>query len=101
MIPPPPSLGADHETSTSAHLPAVARHAQERLGRSGYLALREVSCLVSDGDLHLFGCLPSHYLKQVAQEIALSVEGACHVINRIIVLAPECRGGPSREIPAL
>ena len=99
MIPLPP-FRTDDQTSKSVPIPAIARKAQERLERSSYLALREVSCFASEGDLHLFGCLPSQYLKQLAQETALSVEGACRVINRIIVLAPGSRGGQGRESPA-
>jgi len=82
--------GADHEIDECPP-PAVAYEAEERLRRSGYLALRDVSCLASDGVLSLHGCLPSYYLKQVAQELAAGVDGARHVINRIEVLAPAGR----------
>jgi osmotically-inducible protein OsmY len=84
--------GTDHPiSSTSAPLPALAHAAEQRLWRSGYLALRNVSCRACDGVVSLHGCLPSYYLKQVAQELASGVEGARLVINRIEVLAPAGR----------
>jgi len=73
------------ETSTSPHIPAIVREAEERLGRSRYTALRDVSCLASDGILYLHGRLPSQYLKQVAQEVASGAGGVRHVVNRIEV----------------
>ncbi len=79
---------ADPENSTSPHLPAIVREVQERLGRSSYRALRDVSCIASDGVLHLHGCLPSHYLKQVAQEVASGAVGVRHLVNRIVVSRP-------------
>lgn len=66
-----------------------------RLRRSGYLALRDVSCDVRGGMLSLHGRLPTHYLKQVAQAIAVEVEGVTSVVNRIDVVAskPGAVGG--------
>jgi osmotically-inducible protein OsmY len=85
----PPALPhANRETSTSAHLPANAREAEERLGKSSYRALRDVSCLASGGVLYLHGCLSSHYLKQVAQEVVSGAAGVHHVVNRIVVSRP-------------
>ncbi len=42
---------------------------EARLRRSGYLALRDVSCDVRAGTVRLHGQLPTYYLKQVAQEV--------------------------------
>jgi osmotically-inducible protein OsmY len=89
--------GAEYKSTPSVQLAGVAHEATERLWRSGYLALREVSCAASDGVVWLHGCLPSYYLKQVAQEIAAGVTGAKHVINRIEVLATTGRGRPSEQ----
>jgi osmotically-inducible protein OsmY len=88
---------ANQKTSASAQLPALAHEALERIRRSGYLALRDISCGGSDGVVFLDGCLPSYYLKQVAQEIAGGVEGARHVVNRIEVRAraEHARPGPT------
>ena len=40
---------------------------------------------------YLHGCLPSYYLKQLAQEIAAGVEGVRLVVNKIEVTAPARR----------
>ena len=77
--------------------PAIDHKAEERLRRSSYLALRDISCIASDGVVYLHGCLPSYYLKQVAQEIASGVEGVRHVVNRIEVVAPTSQARPARE----
>jgi osmotically-inducible protein OsmY len=90
--------GAEHESSASNHPAAAAREAADRLWRSGYLALRDVSCVALDGVVSLHGCLPSYYLKQVAQEIAAGVDGARCVVNRIEVLATTGRGRRSQRI---
>jgi len=88
----------DRTTSLSAHLPAIHGKAEERLGRSGYLALRDVICIASDGVITLHGRLPSYYLKQVAQEIAAGVEGVRQVINQIEVLVPVGRGAAGQGL---
>jgi osmotically-inducible protein OsmY len=92
-----PLAGTEHEISRALSLGAVAHEAAERLWRSGYLALRDVSCVADDGVVSLHGCLPSYYLKQVAQEIAAGVEGARQVINRIEVLATTGRPRRGQE----
>ncbi len=59
----------------------------ERLLRSSpYLALRNVTCDSVDGALVLRGCLPSYYLKQMAQAIVFHLEGVTGVINEIEVV---------------
>jgi len=77
----------DREIATKARPPAIAidRKVEDLLRRSGYLALRDVSCVVLGDVLYLRGCLPSYYLKQVAQEVAASVAGASRLINVIEV----------------
>ncbi len=79
---------AGHTTSTSSHFPAIDRLAEDRFRVSGYLALRDVACIASDGVAYLHGCLPSYYLKQLAQEIAAGVDGVRLVVNKIEVMAP-------------
>jgi osmotically-inducible protein OsmY len=56
------------------------------LRRSSYLALRDVSCVVSGRLVYLHGHLPTYYLKQVAQELAGAVGGVRRVINEIEIL---------------
>jgi osmotically-inducible protein OsmY len=91
---------AERESRTSADGTGAAREAAERLWRSGYLALRDVSCVASDGVVCLYGCLPSYYLKQVAQEIAANVTGARQVVNCIEVLASAGRARRGEQTPA-
>jgi hypothetical protein len=81
----------DRATSMSTRLPALDHKVEERLRRSSYLAVRDISCLASDGVVTLRGRLPSYYLKQVAQELASGVAGVGHVVNRIEVFAPAGR----------
>lgn len=79
---------ASCEISTSSHSSMICRKAEEKLRRSAYLALRDVSCTAKGHALYLRGHLPSYYLKQVAQTVALGVEGVRHVVNLIEVVAP-------------
>jgi osmotically-inducible protein OsmY len=90
----------DRESAASTRLPEIDRKAEERFRASSYLALRDISCLASHDVLYLYGRLRSHYLKQVAQELASGVEGARHVVNRIEVVAPTDRARPARETMA-
>lgn len=68
--------------------PAAADLAERRLRRNPYLALKNVSCQWLGGVLVLRGCLPSYYLKQVAQEAVASVEGVGRIDNQIQVVTP-------------
>jgi osmotically-inducible protein OsmY len=74
-----------------AHTSSVER----RLRSSGYLALRRIHCACEGGVLSLHGCVPSHYLKQVAQAIADEVEGVDRVDNQIRVQSIGVAGRPS------
>ncbi len=91
----PHTLG---KTSEGTHPSEIEHKTQDALSRSGYLALRDVSCVSSEGVIFLHGRVPSFYLKQVAQEIAFGAEGVRRVINRIEVLSrhtgpPSSRSG--------
>ncbi len=74
-------------------IPVIApqRDAEARLRRGGYLALHDVSCEQHGEVLYLRGCLPSYFLKQMAQAIVAEVEGVGEIVNRIEVV-----GSPSR-----
>jgi osmotically-inducible protein OsmY len=58
------------------------------LRRHPYGALKSVSCDCRDGVLVLRGCLPSYYLKQVAQEVVARLEGVRRIDNQIQVVTP-------------
>ena len=76
---------------------AIRLEAEDRLRRSGYLALRDVSCDARDGVAYLLGHLPSYHLKQVAQATVGGIEGVRRVVNRIEVIAPAGRAPVGRD----
>jgi osmotically-inducible protein OsmY len=63
-----------------------------RLRGSPYLALRDVGCAYRDGVLTLRGCLPTYYLKQMAQEVSAVVEGVRSIANEIEVIGTRRAG---------
>jgi osmotically-inducible protein OsmY len=75
----------------------LALEVEHRLRRSGYLALRDVSCDLYVGTVRLRGRLPSYYLKQVAQAIVSEIAGVHQVINHIEIVAPADRSPLGRE----
>jgi osmotically-inducible protein OsmY len=82
--------------SDRAHASADCRaeHAtRQRLDAIGYPSLRQVKCAVHDGQLVLAGVVPSFYLKQVAQTVALAVEGVVSVANQLRVEYPSASAG--------
>ena len=58
---------------------------ERQLQGSGYGALKRVSCVIESGVLHLHGCVPSYYLKQLAQALVANIDGVCLVKNQIRV----------------
>ena len=88
---------ADRKTAPIDCLSPIHPEAEQRLRRSNYLALQDVRCFTIEDAVYLYGCLPSFYLKQVAQEIAAGVEGVHRVINRIEVHGPAA-GPRSRRV---
>ena len=76
--------------------PASPQAVAERgLRSSRYSALQHVSCDCRGGVLVLRGCLPTYYLKQVAQEVVAHLEGVQGVENQIQVVPGASRSGPS------
>ena len=77
------------ESQRTAHRrpgrPDVAEAARGHLKRSCYPQLRQVKCHFHEGVLILRGQLPSYYLKQLAQEAVMAVEGVEDLINHIEV----------------
>src|SRR5262245_33857810 len=66
----------------------VAEGAEHRLRSNSYLALKNVSCAFREGVLTLRGCLPSYFLKQMAQTAVNRLEGVQRIVNEIQVVAP-------------
>ena len=74
--------------------PAPAALAERCLRSNLYLALKTITCDWLDGVLVLRGCLPTYYLKQIAQEAVASLEGVERIDNQIQVVTPAY---PSRQ----
>jgi hypothetical protein len=71
--------------------------ARRRLQGSPYLALRDLGCAYHDGVLTLWGSLPSHYLKHVAQTMVGDVAGVTTLVNTIAVVPPVRRARAVHE----
>jgi osmotically-inducible protein OsmY len=71
----------------------VTERAESELRRNAYFALKNIACEYREGVLTLTGCLPTYYLKQVAQEAISRIDGVERVENRIEVVSPSRRGG--------
>jgi hypothetical protein len=85
----PASAGTATPTRTPA--PGLKELAEGCLRRNPYLALKNITCDCQDGVLVLRGCLPSYYLKQVAQEVVARLEGVEGIENEIQVVTPAVR----------
>ena len=85
---------AEPPTPTRTPRPGPEELAEGCLRRNPYLALKSVSCEWRDGVLVLRGCLPSYYLKQVAQEVVARLEGVQAVDNQLQVMTPAPRPAP-------
>src|SRR5262245_4360370 len=58
----------------------IVEGAESRLRHNSYLALKNVHCDYCEGVLTLRGCLPTYYLKQVAQSVVAHVEGVQRIV---------------------
>ncbi len=74
-----------HALSTTPRRSDIELEARSRLSRSGYFALRDVSCCVSSHSVQLNGRVPTYYLKQLAQAIVAELTGSRQLINQIKV----------------
>jgi osmotically-inducible protein OsmY len=63
--------------------------AERALRNSPYLSLRNIVCEYRDGVLTLRGCLPTYYLKQVAQAVVAHIDGVRQLVNEIEVASGE------------
>jgi CheY-like chemotaxis protein len=64
----------------------VSESAENRLRGHPYLALRHLACSYHDGVLTLRGCLPTYYLKQLAQSAVAMIDGVKQINNEIEVV---------------
>lgn len=65
----------------------IVEGAENCLRHNSYLALKNVRCDYREGVLTLRGCLPTYYLKQMAQSVVARVEGVQRIVNEIEVVA--------------
>jgi hypothetical protein len=86
---------ASDEAAPPSRTPRAALQelAEGCLRGTPYPALKAVSCDWRDGALVLRGCLPSYYLKRVAQEAVARLEGVERIDNQIQVVPPAPRSG--------
>ncbi len=90
----PNTACAERATETPDVQPAPADVAERRLRSHPYPALKTISCDWLGGVLVLRGCLPSYYLKQIAQEAVVSLEGVERIDNQIQVVRVAVGGVP-------
>jgi hypothetical protein len=65
----------------------ILEGAESCLRSNPYLALKNVTCDYREGVLTLRGCLPSYYLKQIAQTAVARVAGGVRIVNEIEVVS--------------
>jgi osmotically-inducible protein OsmY len=75
------------DVSFSASPSHIREGAESRLRSNGYLAMKNVSCDYENGILTLRGCVPSYFLKQMAQTAVARMPGVERVINDIVVIS--------------
>ena len=78
-------------TGTTARERRIEEAAEGHLRRSGYLALRDIGCTCREGVVTLRGCLPTYFLKQIAQLVVAEVAGVHGIFNQIEVLTSSGR----------
>ena len=69
----------------------VVEGAENCLRHNSYLALKNVQCDFHEGVLTLKGCLPTYYLKQMAQSVVGRVVGVQRIVNEIEVVTSAAR----------
>lgn len=58
----------------------------QRLRATGHLPLRELHVCIAEGLVILRGCVPTYYLKQLAQAVVLGLPGVNEVQNDVDVV---------------
>jgi hypothetical protein len=81
----------DHLSSRPISQLGIIEGAETRLRSNPYLALKNVSCEFCEGVLTLRGCLPSYYLKQMAQTAVARLDGVDRIVNEIEVISSSRR----------
>ncbi len=79
------STASAHDGGAMQSRKIIEANVQARLRQSPYPSLRRISCRLVGSGLILRGRVPSYYLKQVAQSVAVSVAGVPAVRNELEV----------------
>ena len=80
------SCCAELQVNLPADTSKCTELAENLLHHSHHLALREIWCEMEGESLVLHGCLPSYFLKQMAQSTVAQAEGVQHIVNDIEVI---------------
>ncbi len=65
----------------------IVEGAENCLRHNAYLSSQNLRCECQEGVLTLRGCLPSYYLRQLAQAVVERLEGVKRIVNEIDVVA--------------
>lgn len=69
----------------------IAEGAECCLRHNAYLAMKNLQCECHEGVLILRGCLPTYYLKQLAQTLVAGIDGVQRIVNEIEVVCTRGR----------
>jgi hypothetical protein len=84
-----PRVGTEPDKQNPDARTSLQGEAERALRCGPYPALKKLSCDYQGGVLVLRGCLPSYYLKQIAQEIVVhQTQGVDRLDNQIQVVRP-------------
>jgi len=71
---------------THAHqVEDIEETARVRLQHSPYRAIRRVTCQFTDGELTIYGNVPTYHYKQLAQTAVTGIDGVTQIVNNIEV----------------
>jgi len=73
------------KSSSPAPSTIAAEAAEQQLRRSAYRSLHDIRCTMDAGTVVLRGCVPSFFMKQLAQEAVRKTEGVRAVVNELEV----------------
>jgi len=82
----PIGISTNPQVRIAAGSQQIVEGAENRLRHNSYLALKNVHCDYNEGVLTLRGCLPTYYLKQIAQATVARLEGVQRIVNEIEVV---------------
>ena len=88
---------ADPEDENNDASDDIETVAECLIRREGHLATHPISCTFQNNTLVLRGWVPTYYLKQIAQTVAMRIDGVERVLNQIEVVAPTVQIGSCAE----